>query len=153
LRQLSARLLQLQDEERRRIARELHDSTGQLLAVLVMNLAALNARASKFDAATAELVRKAMASARQASDEIRTLSYLLHPPTLDLTGLSSALQWFVEGRVAAKQHTGGSADRTRPGTAPAESGDDDLPASCRKASQMFSAIPAVHGDRSCSQGG
>ncbi len=97
LRQLSARLLQLQDEERRRIARELHDSTGQLLAVLVMNLAALNARASKFDAASADLIRKAMTSARQASDEIRTLSYLLHPPTLDLTGLPSALQWFVEG--------------------------------------------------------
>jgi len=97
LRQLSARLLQLQDEERRRIARELHDSTGQLLAVLVMNLSALNARASRFDATTADLIQKAMTSARQASDEIRTLSYLLHPPTLDLTGLSSALQWFVEG--------------------------------------------------------
>ena len=96
-RQLSARLLQLQDEERRRIARELHDSTGQLLAILVMNLSALSARADQFDPKTADIIRKTMGSARQASDEIRTLSYLLHPPTLDLAGLSSALQWLAEG--------------------------------------------------------
>ncbi len=97
LRQLSARLLQLQDEERRRIARELHDSTGQLLAILAMNLSALSARADEFDPKTADIIRKTMGSARQASDEIRTLSYLLHPPTLDLAGLSSALQWLAEG--------------------------------------------------------
>jgi len=97
LRNLSARLLQLQDEERRRIARELHDSTGQSLAALVIHLSAVSARITDIDPAAAELLRDAILMSQKASDETRTLSYLLYPPTLDYAGLRSALEWYIEG--------------------------------------------------------
>jgi PAS domain S-box-containing protein len=97
LRNLSARLLQLQDEERRRIARELHDSTGQSLAALVLHLSAVSARISAIDPSHGELLLDAIGLAQKASDETRTLSYLLYPPTLDHSGLRSALEWYVDG--------------------------------------------------------
>jgi PAS domain S-box-containing protein len=95
LRVLSARLLRLQDEERRRIARELHDSVGQLLTAIKMNIAvtrstSLEPKAAKALAENEELVN-------QISAEIRTISHLLHPPLLDEVGFSSAAQWCVEG--------------------------------------------------------
>ena len=83
LRNLFARLLQLQDEERRRIARELHDSTGQSLAALVIHLSAVSAKIADVDPAAADLLREAIVLSQKASDETRTLSYLLYPPTLD----------------------------------------------------------------------
>jgi PAS domain S-box-containing protein len=97
LRNLSARLLRLQDEERRRIARELHDSTGQSLAALVMHLSAANARVAAIDPGAADLLREAILLSQKASEETRTLSYLLYPPTLDYLGLGSALEWYIEG--------------------------------------------------------
>jgi PAS domain S-box-containing protein len=97
LRNLSGRLLQLQDEERRRIARELHDSTGQSLAALVIHLSAVSTRISQIDAAAAEMLREAIDLSQKASDETRTLSYLLYPPTLDHAGLRSALEWYIDG--------------------------------------------------------
>jgi PAS domain S-box-containing protein len=97
LRNLSARLLQLQDEERRRIARELHDSTGQSLAALVIHLSAVSAKIADMDPAAADLLREAILLSQKASDETRTLSYLLYPPTLDYAGLRSALEWYIEG--------------------------------------------------------
>jgi PAS domain S-box-containing protein len=97
LRNLSARLLQLQDEERRRIARELHDSTGQSLAALVIHLSAVSAKIAEVDPAAADLLREAILLSQKASDETRTLSYLLYPPTLDYAGLRSALEWYIEG--------------------------------------------------------
>jgi PAS domain S-box-containing protein len=97
LRNLSARLLQLQDEERRRIARELHDSTGQSLAALVIHLSAASAKIADMDPAAADLLREAILLSQKASDETRTLSYLLYPPTLDYAGLRSALEWYIEG--------------------------------------------------------
>jgi PAS domain S-box-containing protein len=85
---LSARLLQSQDEERRRIARDLHDITGQELAVLGMSLELANRNLS-----SPEKVREALTEsvglARKIEDEIRTLSYVLHPPLLDELGLDS----------------------------------------------------------------
>ncbi len=99
LRALSSRLLQLQDEERRRISRELHDSAGQNLAVAMMVLGEMEQTIPS--SPEAERLRPLVESARKAiqecSDEIRTLSYLLHPPTLDLAGLRSALQWYSQG--------------------------------------------------------
>jgi len=97
LRSLSARILQLQDQERRRIARDLHDTTGQELAVIVMTLKHLSDSLDKpgFDARKAIL--EAVDLARKVNEEIRTLSYLLHPPLLDEFGLGSALKWYVEG--------------------------------------------------------
>jgi PAS domain S-box-containing protein len=97
LRNLSARLLQLQDEERRRIARELHDSTGQSLAALVIHLSAVSAKIADVEPSAAELLREAILLSQKASDETRTLSYLLYPPTLDYAGLRSALEWYIEG--------------------------------------------------------
>ncbi|MEY3481524.1 MAG: hypothetical protein RIQ71_2299 [Verrucomicrobiota bacterium] len=92
---LSARLMTLQDEERRRLARELHDSTAQSLAALEINMSALTATN---DIATAKkLAREAGAISRQVCDELRTISYLLHPPLLEEAGLAFALRWLVDG--------------------------------------------------------
>ena len=97
LRNLSGRLLQLQDEERRRIARELHDSTGQSLAALVIHLSAVSTRITEIDSTAGEMLREAIDLSQKASDETRTLSYLLYPPTLDHAGLRSALEWYIDG--------------------------------------------------------
>jgi PAS domain S-box-containing protein len=97
LRQLSARLLQIQDEERRRIARELHDSIGQLLAALSMNISTVSLEKQNLSPSTQACVKENEALVARVSDEIRTLSYLLHPPLLDEIGLESALKDYVEG--------------------------------------------------------
>jgi signal transduction histidine kinase len=97
LRTLSTRLLQLQDEERRHIARELHDSTGQVLAALGMNLATIQTEASKLSPTAEGAVGESIDLVQTTLKELRTISYLLHPPLLDETGLESALRWFVQG--------------------------------------------------------
>jgi PAS domain S-box-containing protein len=98
LRQLSGRLLRLQDEERRRMARELHDSTAQTLAALSLNLALVKQRAGELDdPRAARALAESMELADQASREIRTFSYLLHPPMLDEAGLPQALRWYADG--------------------------------------------------------
>jgi signal transduction histidine kinase len=96
LSELSARLLRLQDEERRRIARELHDSVGQTLAALSMNLSAVGSEIERLSK-TAGLVADSATLVNDMSTDIRTISYLLHPPLLDEAGLSSALTWYVKG--------------------------------------------------------
>ena len=97
LRDLSGRLLLIQDEERRHIARELHDSAGQTLAALGMNLAQLAEDAKHNPAQLARNVKDAQDLVQHLTQEIRTTSYLLHPPMLDESGLSSALHWYVRG--------------------------------------------------------
>jgi len=97
LRDLSGRLLESQDVERRHIARELHDSAGQTLAALGMHLARISEGANKDPAQLAKDVEGAEELVRHLSQEIRTTSYLLHPPLLDETGISSALSWYVQG--------------------------------------------------------
>jgi signal transduction histidine kinase len=92
LRTLSVRLLELQDQERRKFSRELHDSLGQYLVGAKMNLAMLGK--SVPDNA---LIAECMKLLDQAMTEIRTISHLLHPPLLDETGLASAARWYVEG--------------------------------------------------------
>ena len=96
LRELSARLLQLQDEERRRIARELHDSAGQMLAALTMKLTAL-ADDSRSSPDSVKEIKESLGLLSELSSEVRTMSHLLHPPLLDEVGLSSALRLYVEG--------------------------------------------------------
>ncbi len=96
LRELSARLLQLQDDERRRIARELHDSVGQTLAALAMNLSAVRLDVERLTQ-TAHALTDSEDLVRDMSTEVRTISHLLHPPLLDEAGLLSALRWYVEG--------------------------------------------------------
>jgi signal transduction histidine kinase len=100
LRELTSRLLQLQDEERRRIARELHDSAGQTLAALGMNVSKLHRVLAKSNPELRETTSDSMELIESLSTEIRTLSYLLHPPLLDESGLASALSWYAEGLTA-----------------------------------------------------
>ncbi|HUN63811.1 MAG TPA: response regulator [Candidatus Sulfotelmatobacter sp.] len=95
IRDLTGRLLKLQDEERRRLARELHDSTGQMLAAMKMNLCQLSDQASGRD--TESLVKETIALNDELCGHLRTMSYLLHPPLLDELGLASALAWYAEG--------------------------------------------------------
>jgi PAS domain S-box-containing protein len=97
MRELSRRLLQTQDEERRHISRELHDSAGQTLAVLGMNLAQLLREAKGKDPAITKRAEAAEQIVQQLQREIRTASYLLHPPLLDEIGLASALEWYTQG--------------------------------------------------------
>lgn len=95
--ELSGRLLQLQDEERRRIARELHDGAGQLLAALSMNIAAISNEGSRLGPNATQKVDESRSLVDQALSEIRTISHLLHPPLLDEVGLISALSEYVNG--------------------------------------------------------
>jgi PAS domain S-box-containing protein len=97
LRQLSARLLQLQDEERRRIARDLHDVTGQKIAVLSMSLDRLARLTEQRKPEAKESIKESREIVSQIGEEIRTLSYILHPPLLDECGLASAVHWYAEG--------------------------------------------------------
>ncbi len=86
-----------QDEERRRIARELHDSAGQNLAALGMNLTQIERDAKRDPARLSKSIKDAQDLIQVLTQEIRTTSYLLHPPTLDESGLSSALRWYIDG--------------------------------------------------------
>lgn len=97
LRELTGRLLRMQDDERRRIARELHDSTGQMLVALAMNLSSLEPESPKLTAQSSQVLSDSQKLVQEMTREVRTLSYLLHPPLLDEAGLNSALRWYVEG--------------------------------------------------------
>jgi PAS domain S-box-containing protein len=98
LEQLTARLLQLQDEERRRIARELHDVTAQNMLAIVTNLSRIKQGRylpSEFD----DIVTECYKLGKESLKDIRTFSYLLHPPMLDESGLFDALQWYIDGFI------------------------------------------------------
>jgi PAS domain S-box-containing protein len=97
LRELTGRLLTAQDEERRHMARELHDHAGQTLTALGINLATLQNIARDGNQQIVNLAAQSQQLSDALSKEIRTLSYLLHPPLLDEVGLGSALSWYVDG--------------------------------------------------------
>lgn len=97
LRSLSARLLHAQDEERRRISRELHDSLGQGLALLCFDLSRMREAIDGPHPDLARSLGEKVDLAKKLSDEVRTISYLLHPPLLDDFGLFSAVRWYAEG--------------------------------------------------------
>jgi len=97
VREFTGKLMQAQDAERRRIARELHDSAGQLVAALQMSLEPMRDDAAKVDPALSEGLSETLDLVQQLSQELRTVSHLLHPPLLDELGLPSALKWYVEG--------------------------------------------------------
>jgi PAS domain S-box-containing protein len=96
LRELSKRLRQSQDDERRRIARELHDSAGQIITALGMNMARVS-RGVKPGDELREAVQESNELLQQLNKEIRTVSYLLHPPLLDENGLPEAIRWYLQG--------------------------------------------------------
>jgi signal transduction histidine kinase len=95
--ELSSRLQQIRDEERRQIARELHDSVGQLLTALSMNIAVVQSQVGHLDPAAVRAVSENASLIQQLSQETRTISHLLHPPLLDVAGLASAVRWYVDG--------------------------------------------------------
>lgn len=97
LRDLSHRLLEAEDDERRRIAKELHDSTAQDLVAVMMNLEMLRETPAARDADAARIVEDTLALVENSVNEIRTLSYVLHPPRLDEMGLFGALTEFAAG--------------------------------------------------------
>lgn len=99
VRELTGKLLHAQDAERRRIARELHDSAGQILAALQMNLTPVKSETERLNLPFSEGISQSLDLIQQLSQELRTVSYLLHPPLLDELGLPSALRWYVEGFV------------------------------------------------------
>ncbi|MGB7848946.1 MAG: sensor histidine kinase [Candidatus Acidiferrum sp.] len=97
IRELSARLLMLRDEERRRIARELHDGVGQLLAAMSMNSSKVVNEKGRLSAEAVKRVEENSDFLRQALIEVRTISHLLHPPLLDEIGLESAVRDYTKG--------------------------------------------------------
>jgi PAS domain S-box-containing protein len=98
LRVLSARLLRMQDDERRRIARELHDTAGQILVALNLNLVPVEEELlKKNDFGLAKQIAESLRLIEELSRDLRTMSHLLHPPLLDEAGLHSAVRWYVEG--------------------------------------------------------
>lgn len=94
---LNARITTLQEEERRRIARELHDSVGQLLAGISMNIALVQTEVARLSPDAARRVAENGSMVDEVSKQIRTISYLLHPPLLEEAGLASAVQCYVDG--------------------------------------------------------
>jgi two-component system, NarL family, sensor kinase len=97
MRALTGRLMRAQDDERRRIAQMLHETTAQDLAALKMHLARLNRTATDLTETERSALIDSIALAEQSMTDVRTLSYLLHPPFLDEMGLVSALRWFATG--------------------------------------------------------
>jgi signal transduction histidine kinase len=97
LRHLSGQLLRLQDEERRKIARDLHDTTGQDLVALATMLGQLRGSISSVDRKSARLLSECKTLADKCIRDVRTLSYVLHPPLLDEAGLIDALRDYADG--------------------------------------------------------
>ena len=96
LQKLTQRLLKVQDEERRKLARDLHDTTGQTLAALNIGVLLLQQKCKEMPAMLA-MVDEIAQLANQAVEEIRTMSYLLHPPLLDEVGFACAAEWYIGG--------------------------------------------------------
>ena len=101
LQNLSQRLLKVQDEERRKLSRDLHDSTGQTLTALKISISFLQEQCK--EESKMELYSEVELLADQAIEEIRTMSYLLHPPLLDEVGFACAAEWYVWGLCQAKR--------------------------------------------------
>jgi len=97
LRSMQANLLNLQDDERHRLARELHDTTGQNMSLIIMDLDLISMEAGALRPSARAKLSECAALAHQSLQEIRTFSYLLHPPMLEELGVISALRIFVEG--------------------------------------------------------
>jgi PAS domain S-box-containing protein len=100
LRDLTGHLLQMQDEERRRIGRDLHDTLGQCVTAMKIGLDSLASRVDAKDVAVTRQVRQCVDLAEECVKEVRTISYLLYPPMLEEMGLKSAIPWYVEGFTA-----------------------------------------------------
>jgi signal transduction histidine kinase len=113
LRDMTGRLLESQDDERRRIARDLHDGTGQHLSGMALGIGQVLADFPPGHERLRQLLQDSHLASRQALEEVRTVSYVLHPPILDGLGLAAALRWFFDGlqkRTSLKIHFAAPAD-------------------------------------------
>lgn len=97
LREMSVHLMRAQDEERRKLARELHDSVGQYLTAINMVLEPLAQRVQRLSVDAFESIGQAVAITRTCANEVRTISHLLYPPLLEEMGLPAAVRWYAEG--------------------------------------------------------
>ncbi len=97
LHQLSSRLLRAQDDERRHIAQDLHDLTGENLTALLMSLRRLRGLTPEKDQQRMDLLRDCYSLVEKTTDQVRTLSYVLYPPLLDEAGLAAAVPWYIGG--------------------------------------------------------
>jgi PAS domain S-box-containing protein len=97
IRALSSRLMRLQDDERRKVSRELHDSLGQYLTSIKINLELVKRESTSIDEGHRALLQESAQTLERCVQEVRTVSYLLHPPLLDELGLLAALRWFAGG--------------------------------------------------------
>ncbi len=97
LRDMTGRLLESQDDERRRIARDLHDGTGQHLSGMALSIGQVLADFPPGHERLRQLLQDSHLASRQALEEVRTVSYVLHPPILDGLGLVAALRWYFDG--------------------------------------------------------
>ena len=97
LRDMTGRLLESQDDERRRIARDLHDGTGQHLSGMALGIGQVLADFPPGHERLRQLLQDSHVASRQALEEVRTVSYVLHPPILDSLGLVAALRWYLDG--------------------------------------------------------
>ena len=97
VRELSGRLMRLQDKERRHLARELHDTTAQELAAISMNLAVVRARTSELSADVRTILADTAMLTERCASEIRTMTYLLHPPVLEALGLAGTVRDYTDG--------------------------------------------------------
>jgi signal transduction histidine kinase len=97
LRRLSFHLLRSQDEERRRLGRELHDSLGQYLAAIKISMGSLTSLVGPQEGEANQLLAECRQLVENSIKEVRTISYLLYPPMLDEMGLKSAISWYLEG--------------------------------------------------------
>lgn len=94
-RELTMRRIQAQDEERSRMSRELHDNVGSTLAALLLNLSLMKRLGSKYDPAILTPLNESLELAKQCTEEIRVVAYLLHPTILDDLGLKAGLEWYL----------------------------------------------------------
>src|SRR5579872_1365328 len=97
LHKLAGRLLYMRDDERRRLARELHDSVGQALTAITMDIAVVQRESDRLSPTAAKATSETADLIQQVLREIRTMSHLLHPPLLDECGLLPAIRWYAEG--------------------------------------------------------
>lgn len=97
LKDMTAQMFQLQEDERRRLSHELHDTTAQKLSAQLLNLSYMKKLLAESNTPALDILTETISLAEDALGEIRTFSYVLHPPLLDKVGLTSALRWLIEG--------------------------------------------------------
>ena len=143
LRALSGRLLYTQDEERRRIARELHEGAGQILAALSLKLSIIQARTAQLSPALMGEVEECIAMVEKILGDLRTTAYLLHPPLLEEAGLDSAIRYVRRGILREEQDSDTDRHQRKSRQTAPGGGNRDIPYFARISYQHSSTTPAA----------